>query len=278
MNQKSKLFGISMAMLLVFTSVSAQDGSPDGESLWSIGADFVSRYIWRGVNLGGSSPSIQPYIEFDFGNDDHSFAVGAWGAYSVSAGQTGQEADLYFTYTIKNLFSLTLTDYFFPDETVSRNSYFNYNMDWAAIDNGDSDQTGHVVEAALSFNGTDNFPVSLMFAMNVWGADSRKYVDDAGAMVPADGIVMSKYIELGYSTGINGSALELFAGFSLDNPDIENGEPAGFYGQESAGLINLGLTLSREIGISDSYSLPVSGSLISNPEAGNIFMVFGISF
>ncbi|HAF31279.1 MAG TPA: hypothetical protein DCG75_19755 [Bacteroidales bacterium] len=278
MNRKVKLFSVLFAILLSAGSLFAQEEIATEESPWSVGADFVSRYIWRGVNLGGSSPSIQPYMEFDFGSDNHAFTIGAWGAYSISGTQTGQEADLYVSYTVKEMFSLTVTDYFFPDETVGRNKYFNYNMDWDKINSGEKAQTGHVLEAAISFNGTEKIPVSLMFAMNIWGADSQKFKEEAGVMVPQDKIVMSKYLELGYSTEVKGVAIDVFAGMALDNPEIAKGEPTGFYGQEAAGVINLGFTLSKEIKITDNYSLPVFGSLITNPEAENIFMVFGISF
>lgn len=278
MNQKVKLFSVLFAMLLTVSGVFAQEETQVEESPWSVGADFVSRYIWRGVNLGGSSPSVQPYVEYGFGSDDHAFAIGAWGAYSLSGTQTGQEADLYLSYTIKEMFSLTVTDYFFPDETTDRNKYFNYNMDWDKINSGEEAQTGHVVEAAISFNGTEKLPISVMFAMNVWGADSQKYKEEAGVMVPEDKIVMSKYIELGYSTEVKGVAVDVFAGATLDNPDIAKGEATGFYGQRASGFINLGFTLSKEIKISDNFSLPVFGSLITNPEAENIFMVFGVSF
>lgn len=277
MNRKAKFLSVLFAIVLCAGSLFAQEETTE-TSPFSVGADFVSRYIWRGVNLGGSSPSIQPYVEYGFGNDDHAFAIGAWGAYSVSGTQTGQEADLYLSYTLKEMFSVTFTDYFFPDETVGRNKYFNYNMDWDKINSADKDQTGHVVEAAISFNGTDNIPVSVMFAMNIWGADSRKYKEEAGVMVPQDKIVMSKYLELGYSTNVKDVALDAFLGMSLNNPKIDKGEPAGFYGQESWGVINLGFTLSKEIKITDNYSLPVFGSLVTNPEAENIYMVFGLSF
>jgi len=265
-------------MSLFTGSLFAQEEKASESSSWNVGADLVSRYIWRGVNLGGSSPSIQPYVEFGFGSEDHAFAIGAWGAYSVSGAQTGQEADLYLTYTLKEMFSLTFTDYFFPDETVARNKYFNYNMDWDKINSGEVAQTGHVVEAAISFNGTEKIPVSLMFAMNIWGADSRKYKEDAGVMVPQDKIVMSKYLELGYAANVKGIGVNVFAGMALDNPDTDKGEPEGFYGQRAAGIINLGFSLSKEIQITENYSLPVFGSFITNPEAQNIFMVFGISF
>lgn len=277
MNQKAKLFSVLSTFLLLTGGLFAQDEAATEESPWSVGGDFVSRYIWRGVNLGGSSPSIQPYLEYGIGNEDHSLVIGAWGAYSISGTQTGQEADLYISYTLKKMFSLTFTDYFFPDETIGRNKYFNYNMDWNTINSGDKDQTGHVIETAISFNGTKNIPVSFMFAMNIWGADSRKYTEEGGVMVPEDKIVMSKYMELGYSTVVKGVGVDVFAGMALDNPDIANGEPAGFYGQRSAGIINLGFSLSKEIKISENYSLPVFGSVITNPEAENIFMVFGVS-
>jgi hypothetical protein len=278
MSKKAKLFSLLFAISLFAGGLFAQEEPATEESPWSVGADFVSRYIWRGVNLGGSSPSIQPYLEYGFGTSDHSFAIGAWGAYSVSGAQTGQEADIYISYTLKDMFSLTFTDYFFPDETSGRNKYFNYNMDWDKINSGEEAQTGHVVEAALSFNGTDNIPVSVMFAMNIWGADSRKYTEESGVMVAEDKIVMSKYLELGYSTDVNGVAVDVFAGAALDNPEIEKGEPTGFYGQRAAGFINLGFSLSKEIQITENYSLPIFGSFITNPEAENVFMVFGISF
>lgn len=278
MNQKAKVFSALFAILLCAGGLFAQEETLSGESPWSVSADFVSRYVWRGVNLGGASPSIQPGVEYGFGSDHHSFAIGAWGAYSVSGSQTGQEADLYLSYTLKEMFSLTFTDYFFPDETSARNKYFNYNMDWDKINSGEEAQTGHVVEAAISFNGTDKIPVSIMFAMNIWGADSRKYKEEAGVMIPEDKIVMSKYLEFGYLTDVKGVSVNVFAGMALDNPNIAKGEPTGFYGQKSAGVINLGFTLSKEIKITDNYSLPVFGSLITNPEAENLFMVFGISF
>lgn len=271
MEQRLKIYAVFF-MALLSLNLNAQE-----ESSWSVGADVASRYIWRGVNLGGSSPSIQPYIEYGFGSADHAFAIGAWGAYATSGTTTGQEADLYLSYSYKEMFSITLTDYFFPDETLDSQEYFNYNMDWDKINLGTEAQTGHVLEAAIAFNGTESFPLSIMLAMNVWGADSRAYDQDNGVMVADDKIVMSKYLELGYSTALKDCNLDVFAGFALDNPDIDNGEPAGFYGQENAGVINMGITLSKEVKITENFSLPVFGSLIANPEAENLFMVFGVS-
>jgi hypothetical protein len=43
------------------------------------------------------------------------------------------------------------------------------------------------------------------------------------------------------------------------------------------GIINAGLTVSKSIPISKEYSLPVFGSVITNPQAESVFLVFGIS-
>ncbi len=40
------------------------------------GTDIYSRYIWRGINLGGESPSLQPGLSYTI----HNFTIGFWGA------------------------------------------------------------------------------------------------------------------------------------------------------------------------------------------------------
>jgi hypothetical protein len=275
MNTKMKLFCALAALLFSAGTLFAQEdeaGSP-----LSVGADLVSRYVWRGINLGGPTPAVQPYAELAFGSETHALAVGTWGSYSFNGFFNVQEADLYLSYTYNDMFSLAFTDYFFPDDMAASHDYFNYNMDWNTINDGTKEQTGHVFETALSFNGTDDIPFSLMFAVNVWGADSRKYSEESGVMLAQDGIVMSKYLELGYSKDIKGTTLDVFAGMALDDPKEELGEPYGFYGQRSMGVINLGLTVSKEIQITDKFSLPVFGSFITNPESEKVFLVFGLS-
>lgn len=88
---------------------------------------------------------------------------------------------------------------------------------------------------------------------------------------------MTKYVEFGYNKNIKGVDLNAFVGAALDKPDTDRGE-LGFYGNDTAGIINLGLKVSKSIVITENYSLPVQASIMTNPEAGNVFMVFGISF
>jgi len=251
-----------LAVLIFINGASvcySQDNSPV-----QLGADLMSRYIWRGVNLGGNSPSIQPSLKLNLATKDnfHALTIGAWGAFSVSE-LSFQEADLYLTYTFKEMIGLTVTDYYFPsDVTSARNNYFNY----------DAATTGHVFEGAINFNGTVKIPFTFMFAMNFYGADKRRVNEDG----TSGNIFFSKYAELGYKNSIKGVDLNAFIGAALDNPDETNGEE-GYYYNSSAGIINLGVKACKKIPITDKFQLPLQASLIFNPEAGNIFIVFGIS-
>ncbi|MFO7864639.1 MAG: hypothetical protein R6U85_11600, partial [Salinivirgaceae bacterium] len=44
------------------------------------------------------------------------------------------------------------------------------------------------------------------------------------------------------------------------------------------GIVNVGIGASKEIKITDYFSLPLSGSVILNPESESLFMVVGVSF
>lgn len=247
-NANRLLSGIALTFFLLMPGWSAAQT----EAPISTGVDLMSRYVWRGKNLGGSSPSIQPGLEYSAG----SFTIGTWGAFSMSDGLTVQETDLFLSYTYKEMVSLTLTDYFLPDEALDNNHYFDF----------EEDSTGHMMEASMSFNGTEKIPFTLLAAVNFWGADARK----------ADGKKQfSTYLELGFNGSCHEMDYNVFMGFTPTSPDKEK-EETGFYGT-SAGIINLGVTVSKEIKITDNFSLPVSTSLIVNPQAENIFLVFGFS-
>ncbi len=251
---------------MIFLSVISVNAFSQNESPVQLGADVMSRYIWRGVSLGGSSPSIQPWIKYNISSKDssHVLTAGAWGAYTFSE-TTNQEVDLYLTYTFKNVISLTVTDYFFPADNSfdNRNNFFEY----------DKDSTSHVFEGVISFNGTEKIPFTFLFGMNFYGNDARKVNSDGST----GNIFMTKYVELGYKKNIKGVDFNAFVGAALDKPNKDKGE-LGFYGNKTSGVINLGLKVSKSIQISDKYALPIQASIITNPEAENIFMVFGISF
>lgn len=205
---------------------------------FSIGADIYNRYVWRGTDFG-ASPSIQPGLAYATGNDV-SFEIGAWGAMSITGAPGGSELDLYATVSA-GMFSFTLTDYFFPAERAAMNNYFEYN----------EDSTGHVYEPMLGFTGPESFPISVTAALNVYGADPDN----------------SFYFELGYPLLSN---VDLFIG----------GATGSYYNVKDTdfSIVNMGISTSKDIKITENYSLPVSGSFIMNPEAEKVYLLFGFSF
>jgi|Marorgknorr_s2lv_3_1036020.scaffolds.fasta_scaffold11750_3 hypothetical protein len=206
-------------------------------SNFSFGADVQSRYIWRGLQLGGASPSVQPSIEYATGK----FTFGAWGAYSLGGSNLVQEMDLYLTFEISDAVSLTVTDYYFPTEGAV-NNYLTLGTN-----------TGHVYEAMISFAGTEAFPIGLTVASNFAGASTG-----------------STYVEASYTKTSGAIEYTLFAGGVFGDDD-------GYYLTDGSGLINLGIGISKEIQLTKSFSLPVNTALIINPDAENVFLTFGFS-
>ena len=118
----------------------------------TIGADVVSRYVWRGTDYGNAA-AVQPSIETTIGP----VALGAWGSWSISPGPadaSGNECDLYASTTVGPV-GLTLTDYFFP-AYAGTDSLLNVDK--------------HVFELS---GGADVGPVSVLAAANVSGDDDN---------------------------------------------------------------------------------------------------------
>ena len=113
---KSKAI-ITLLMLYLGTSFNGNLSAQESGSPFSVGADFYSSYVWRGVSFSG--PSLQPYVDFTTGG----FSLGAWGSYGFDG---FMEADLYASYGFDFGLSLGVTDYYYPGSP-----YFNYSADSA---------------------------------------------------------------------------------------------------------------------------------------------------
>ena len=97
-------------------------------------------------------------------------------------------------------------------------------------------------------------------------------VSGSGSVGPID-------LTVGYFTELE--ALYIEAGFSIGVVDVAIGyageDDSDWYVSE-AGLCNISVGGSKEVKITDDYSLPLFGSLVYNPEAESAFLVFGMSF
>ena len=238
-----KPFVLLLFYFLMTTMIVAQN-----KVEFNAGADFVSRYVWRGMDFG-AAPSIQPSLSMGIGG----FEVGFWGAYTFSNNrQISDELDtwLSYTYDIENSVSITtiVTDYYFPNAGLRYGNYNNYD---------DADGPGaHTIEVGLSIGGADAFPLTLSAFMNVYNDEGN-----------------NTYFQVNYPFTVEDIDLDLFIGGTAGSS--KNPVP---YNSDKFNIINIGLTASREIEITDKFSLPIFVSYILNPRVDISHLVFGFSF
>ena len=274
MKKQASFFRLSiLAAILMTMSIGSKAQLQDenkteiktgSEATFSAGADLVSRYIWRGADYG-NSPGIQPAVAFSVAG----FKAGFWGSYGLAQYSTQindtttanmgnySEVDFYLSYTWKG-FTIMAYDYFLPNslDPNSGNRYFDFK----------NKTTGHTIEVCLSWAGPEKFPLQLFAGTLVYGADKGK--DSTGVYGAGEDNNYSTYFEAGYQFNVKGFGVKPFVG----------GIPFGssWYGPYG-GIINTGCTVSKSIPITKDYALPVFGSVITNPQAESIFLVFGIS-
>ena len=151
----------------------------------NLGADFVSKYMWRGLEIN-KAPNFQPSLSYN----NEGFEAGLWGSYAFVENTkdiASYEIDGYISYSFGD-FGLLLTDYYFPDAGK-------------AIGKFDGDGAGaHTLELGASYSG----PISIAVYYN--------FHNDPGNNI---------YFEVAYSTAVDEVDLDFFVGGttgSEDNP------------------------------------------------------------
>lgn len=205
---------------------------------FSIGADFMSRYVWRGIDFG-ESLSIQPTLEFSAGN----FAIGSWASYSIAADGSGaNEHDLYLGYSFGG-FYIGLTDYYFPGPGTLPFSDFS----------GDGDGA-HWIEVNASVGGTDDFPLSI-----------------SGNIFVHNDVENSIYIEFGYPFTVEDVDLGLALGIVPQESAFYGTQAFGIT------VLGLSASKAIPITDAFSLPVSVMYAINPTPGAARSFLVFGVS-
>lgn len=202
-----------------------------------LGASIVNRYVWRGTDFGNTA-AVQPGLSFSTGG----FTVGAWGSFDISPvnGNAVNENDLYASYAVETsagTFSVSVTDFYFSNPG---NEFFDY-----------GDPGAHVIEPGVSYSG----PISLSASVNAYGADSEIWLE---ASVPFS------VQDVDLSLAIGGTPNDDAAYYGTD-PDTD------------AAITKFSLSATKELPITDSFSLPISASYYLNPYIERSYFIFGIS-
>lgn len=184
-----------------------------------------------------SGVSIQPTLNYTAGG----FSIGSWG----SAGFDGfLEMDLYAKYAFGFGLTLGVTDYYYPkviganDETALKHKYFDLSK--ASGAHGIELNAGYTI-GALSLSG-------------------NYILNEAGGAATAGG---DKYLEAGYA--FKNLSVFVGAGDGWHSPDAK------------FALVNVGVSTTKTIKITDSFSVPLKVSAILNPKTEQYFLVAGIT-
>jgi len=233
-----KIFTILAVAVLSLNALAPAKAQDKVEA--SVGADFVSRYIWRGLDLG--EVSFQPTLGLDW----KGLSLSAWGSVGISNPGDTKEFDLTLSYSIGG-FNIGVTDYWFDAGLDPLNRYFMYR----------SDCTNHVFEANIGYD--------FGFAAIQW------YTNFAGndGVNPAGKRAFSSYLELSAPFTLGGADWSAALGMVPFATD--------FYGTEKFAVVNLSLTASKEIAVTDSFSIPVFAQVAANPYTREAFFVIGFT-
>ena len=203
----------------------------------TISSDIVSQYIWRGTDCG--SISVQPTLGIGY----KGLSLTAWGSVGLSEPTDAKEFDLTATYAIGNL-NIGITDYWFNDP---EKRYFLY----------DAHKTSHVFEANVGYDfGVANVQWFTNFAGNdgVNKDGKRAYSSYAEVVVPFK------------LASVDWTATAGAVPFATD-----------YYGTNGFAVTNLSLKATKEIKVTDSFSIPVFAQVATNPCTQKAYLVFGLT-
>jgi len=230
---------VCFAMMLVASATAiAQD-----EIETTISADVVSSYIWRGQDLG--SVSLQPTLGVGY----KGLTLTAWGSTGLTNPDDTKEFDLTLAYTIGGL-NIGISDYWFNKGGLDpEGRYFKY----------DAHGTNHVFEANI---GYDFGLASIQWYTNFAGNDGVNKDGDRA---------YSSYAEVSVPFKLASVDWTATAGVIPWATSFYNNWTSGF------AVTNLSLKATKDIKITDSFSVPVFGQIAANPCSQRAYLVFGFT-
>ena len=224
------------------TAIAQDEIESESKIETTISGDIVSSYIWRGQDLG--NVSLQPTLGIGY----KGLSLTAWGSVGLTNSDDTKEFDLTLAYTTGG-FNIGITDYWFNAGLDPDNRYFMYN----------AHSTNHVFEANIGYD--------FGFASLQW------YTNFAGN----DGV--NKSGKRAYSSYVEASVPFKLA--TVDWTATVGVIPYAttFYNEWTSGfsVTNLALKATKDIKITDSFSIPIFGQVVANPRTQKAYLVLGFT-
>ena len=118
------------------------------------------------------------------------------------------------------------------------------------VSDGYFQMKNHIGETTLTFDGVEKFPLTAMIGVNIYNDDQN-----------------SIYTEIRYPFKVGETELSAFVGAGNEIYSLDG----------DFAVTNFGVSASKDINMTDSFSLGVSASAIFNPDTEDAYLVFLIS-
>ncbi|MEL6140129.1 MAG: TorF family putative porin [Bacteroidota bacterium] len=203
-------------------------------------ATFVSRFIWRGLELG-DQPHFQPEVTFGWNN----FFVGAWASHALSPVAFDESIPGYkevipyigytFNFTSSSSLDVLIMDHYNPN--------FQNFGDW-----DDEGRGGNTIELRTILKA-GNF--DFLGSVNLYNDTEH-----------------SAYLEFGYNFKLPNdfNVRPLVSLTPMESP---------FNGTDDFAFTQVGVITSKDIKITDHFTVPVKVDFIVNPELDKFYTAFG---
>ena len=227
-------------VLLAWSLVAVATSHAQDKIEATISGDFVSSYIWRGLDAG--SAAVQPTLGVGY----KGLSLSAWGSYGLTDPDDVKEFDLTLAYAASG-FNIGITDYWFSAGLDPDARYFKY----------DAHGTNHIFEANI---GYDFGFASLQWYTNFAGNDGE-----------------NKSGKRAYSSYVEASVPFKLA--TCDWTATAGAVPyaTSFYGTTGFAVTNLSLRATKDIRITDSFSIPLFAQVTGNPCLQKAYLVLGFT-
>ena len=231
-----------MGLVMSMTAIAQDEIESESKIEITISGDIVSSYIWRGQDLG--NVSLQPTLGIGY----KGLSLTAWGSVGLTNSDDTKEFDLTLAYTTGG-FNIGITDYWFNAGLDPDNRYFMYN----------AHSTNHVFEANI---GYDFGFASLQWYTNFAGNDG---VNESGKRA------YSSYVEASVPFKLATVDWTATVGVIPYATTFYNEWTSGF------SVTNLALKATKDIKITDSFSIPIFGQVVANPRTQKAYLVLGFT-
>ena len=230
---------LALAAIMMVSGASVMTAQANVEA--TVSAAVASDYIWRGTTRGNAA--FQPTLGISY----KGLSLTGWGSVGIVNSGDTKEFDLTLAYSTGG-FNIGITDYWFNAGAEHDGRYFAYS----------AHSTNHVFEANI---GYDFGPCSLQWFTNFSGNDYKADGDRA----------FSSYVELAAPFKLGGLDWNATVG-------AVPFEDSGVYGGCSKfAVTNVSLKATKELKITDSFSLPVFAQVVGNPHDQKAYLVCGFT-